>query len=89
MAAAIALLSATSSRSMSSGATNGSSLSSMALVPGDVADRAQRDAADLAHALGELVGGGEDLLGLLVEQQMVVAEVRARLTCQWKFLVFM
>ena len=46
-------------------------------MPGDVADRAQRDAADLAHALGQLVGGGEDLLGLLVEQEMVVAEMRA------------
>jgi hypothetical protein len=47
-------------------------------VPGDVADRAQGYAADLAHALGEFVGGGENLLGLLVEQQMIVAEVRAR-----------
>ena len=43
---------------------------------GDVADRAQRGAADLADALGDLVGGGEDRGGLLVEQQVVVAEMR-------------
>src|SRR5262245_45692084 len=42
----------------------------------DMADRAQRGAADLADALGERVRGGEDLIALLVEQQMVVAEVR-------------
>ena len=47
-----------------------------ALALGDVADRAQRGAADLAHALGQFVGGGEDLVGLLVEQQVVVAEMR-------------
>ena len=46
------------------------------LVPGDIADRAQRGAAHLAHPLGQLVGGGEDLVGLLVEEQMVVAEMR-------------
>src|SRR5262249_57962698 len=37
----------------------------------------QRRAADLAHALGKLVGSGENLLGLLVEQQVVVAEMRS------------
>ncbi len=36
----------------------------------------ERGAADLAHALGQWVGHGEDLIALLVEQQMVVAEVR-------------
>ena len=41
-----------------------------------MADRAQRGAADLAHPLGHRIGDGEDLLGLLVEQQMVVAEMR-------------
>ena len=39
-----------------------------------MADRAQRRAADLANTLGNVVGGGEDLLRLLVQQQMVVAE---------------
>lgn len=43
----------------------------------DLADRFERGAADLADALGELVGGGEDLIGLLVEQQMIVAEMPA------------
>ena len=33
-----------------------SSLSSMRLQLGDMADRAQRRAADLAHALGDVVG---------------------------------
>src|SRR5262245_50383427 len=47
-----------------------------ALQAGDMADRAQCGAADLADALGERVGGGEDLITLLIEQQMVVAEVR-------------
>jgi len=37
----------------------------------------QRRAPDLAHTLGELVGGGEDLVALLIQHQMVVAEVRA------------
>src|SRR5262252_7686524 len=49
-----------------------------ALQASDVADRAQRGAADLAHALGDVVGGRENLFGLLVEQEMIVAEVGAR-----------
>ena len=48
-----------------------------ALQPGDVADRMQRGAADLAHPLGDIVGDGEDLVGLLVEHQMIVAEMRS------------
>ena len=47
-----------------------------ALQPRDMADRAERRAADLAHALGDVVGDGEDLVGLLVEEQVVVAEMR-------------
>src|SRR6516164_11828633 len=43
----------------------------------DVADRAQRGAADLAYAFGDVVGGGEDLLALFVEEEMIVPEVRA------------
>ena len=41
-----------------------------------MSDRAQRRAADLAHALGDRVGNGEDLVRLLVEQQVVIAEMR-------------
>jgi hypothetical protein len=42
-----------------------------------VADRPERRAADLADALGDRVGHGEQLVRLLVEHQVVVAEVRA------------
>ena len=37
-----------------------------------------RPGAQLAHPLGQLVDGGEDLRRLFVEQQMIVAEMRAR-----------
>src|SRR3954469_26050507 len=46
------------------------------LKPRDMADRPKGGAADLAHALGDLVRGGEDLLRLFVEHQVVVAKVR-------------
>src|SRR3954470_3393129 len=42
------------------------------LQPRDVPDRAHGRAADLAHALGDRVGDGEDLVRLLVEQQVVI-----------------
>ena len=42
-----------------------------------MSDRAERSPADLADALGDRVGHGEELLGLFVEQQVVVAKVRA------------
>ena len=45
------------------------------LMPGDIADRAQRGAADLAYPFGQHVRGGKDLLGLLIEQQVIVAKV--------------
>jgi hypothetical protein len=35
-------------------------------------------AANFANALGNLVGGGEDLVSLLVEEEVVIAEVRTR-----------
>src|SRR3981189_3207941 len=41
-----------------------------------MADGGQLRSADVAHARGELVGGGKDLLALLVEQQVVIAEMR-------------
>jgi hypothetical protein len=44
--------------------------------PGDVPDRSQRRRADLADALGKVVDGRKNLLGLLVEQQMIVAKMR-------------
>jgi hypothetical protein len=47
----------------------------------DLPDGPDRDAADLAHALGEGIGHGENLLALLVEQQMVVAKC-GPLMCQ-------
>jgi len=40
----------------------------------------------LADPLGDVVGNGKDLVGLFVQQQMIVAEM-GPLTCQWKFLV--
>jgi hypothetical protein len=41
-----------------------------------VADRAQGCAADLAHPLGDCVGGGENLVGLLVHEKMMIAKMR-------------
>ena len=49
-----------------------------ALAAGDVADRPERHAAELAGAFGDRVGHREDLRRLLVEEQVEVAEVRAR-----------
>src|ERR1019366_4857730 len=39
-----------------------------ALQPADVPDRAQGRAADLANTLGQRIRGGEDLVGMLVEE---------------------
>jgi len=41
-----------------------------------VTDGAEGRAADLADSLGDGVGCGKDLIGLLVQQQIVVAEMR-------------
>jgi hypothetical protein len=48
------------------------------LQPGNMADRSQRRPAQFPHALRDIVGRGEDLLGLLIEHQMIVAEVWTR-----------
>jgi len=40
-------------------------------------DRAQRGAAELADAFGQLIGGGENCIRLFVKQQMIVAEMPA------------
>ena len=49
-----------------------------ALQATDVPDRPDRRAAELAHALRDGVGRAENLRGLLVQQQVIVAEVRSR-----------
>src|ERR1700751_1970268 len=46
------------------------------LQAADVSDGPQGGAADLANALGNVIGGGEDLVALLIQQQVIVAEVR-------------
>jgi len=48
-----------------------------ALVPRDVADGMQRRGADLACPFGDVVGHREDLFGVFIQQQVVVAELRA------------
>ena len=47
-----------------------------ALQAADLADRAYGHASDLAHALGDRVRDGENLIPVLIQQQMIVAEVR-------------
>ena len=44
---------------------------------GDLPDRADRGAAELAHPFGELIGGGENSIRLLVQHQVVVVEMPA------------
>jgi len=46
-----------------------------ALLARNIADRTQRGLPDLAHAFGQHVDGGENLISLLVKQKMVVAEM--------------
>ena len=46
------------------------------LQPGDVADRRDGSSSNLSHALGDRIGHGEELVGMLVQQQVVVAEMR-------------
>ena len=43
---------------------------------GDMADRAERRATDLADPLGHIVGRAVDVRGLFVEQKVVIAEMR-------------
>ena len=43
---------------------------------GDMADRPQRGLAELAHPFGQRVDHGVDLVAVLVEQQVIVAEMR-------------
>jgi len=46
------------------------------LLSSDVSDRAKSIAAQLSAALGNRVGHGEQLIGMFVQQQMVIAEMR-------------
>jgi hypothetical protein len=48
-----------------------------ALQAGNVPDRSNRGAADLAHALGDVVGHRKNLAGVLIEQEVVIAKVRS------------
>ena len=41
----------------------------------DLSDRMQRESADLANAFRDDVGHGEELLGVFIEKQMIIAEV--------------
>ncbi len=44
---------------------------------GDLADGAQRDAADLADPLGQIVDRTENLVALFIEHQMIITEMPA------------
>jgi hypothetical protein len=43
----------------------------------DVSDGAKRRTADLTHPLGDRIRDRNDLIGLLIEQEVVVAEMRS------------
>src|SRR6185369_1668027 len=47
------------------------------LVSRNLTDRSNSRAANLARAFGNVVGDGEDLTGVFVEQQVVVSKVNA------------
>jgi hypothetical protein len=47
------------------------------LQAGNVPDGSNRSPADLARALGDVVGHRKSLIGVLIEQEMVVAKVRS------------
>src|SRR5262249_10871430 len=46
-----------------------------ALMTRDVTDRTQGDAADFAYTLGKDIGHRENLVGLFVEQEVVIAKM--------------
>ena len=48
------------------------------LQPADMADRAERCAADLPNPLGNIIRGGENLISLLVQQEMIITEMGPR-----------
>lgn len=55
-------------------------------VARDLADRVQGESADLTHALRDRVGHGKELVGVFVEQEVIIAKM-GPLMCQWKFFV--
>ena len=46
-----------------------------ALGTRDLSDRMQRESTDLAHTFCDNVGHGEELLGVVVEEQVIIAEM--------------
>jgi hypothetical protein len=46
-----------------------------ALSSRDFSDRMQRESTDLANAFRDDVGHGEELLGVFIEKQVIIAEV--------------
>ena len=46
-----------------------------ALLSRDLSDRMQRESADLANAFRDDVCHGEELFGVFIEKQMIIAEV--------------
>src|SRR5207249_2039630 len=44
--------------------------------PRDLADRSERDSAELSDALSDWICHRKKLIGLLVEEQMIIAKVR-------------
>lgn len=50
---------------------------SESLQASDVTDRPYRCSADLPHAFSDLIGHGKQLILLLIEEQVVVAKMRA------------
>jgi len=53
----------------------------------DLADRAKRGAANLANTFGDRICDGKDLIGLLIQETVIVAKMWPEM-CQWKFFVF-
>ncbi len=48
-----------------------------ALQATDLPDRMQRSPANLAYTFGDVIGGGEYLITLFIQHQVIVAEVRS------------
>jgi hypothetical protein len=41
-------------------------------------NRAKRRTADLPHALGDVVGGCEELIALFIQEQVIITEMATR-----------
>ena len=71
-------LSSSNSASMSSGLTTSLLLSASRLMRGYIADGMESSSANLPSPLGDFVRHGEELVAVLVQQEMIIAEVRVR-----------